>query len=79
MVAIPNTIGLILNAAGVLLLFYFGMPFRVRTEGKTARTFVLPDQSELVRAERRYDNLGTLGLFLILVGTAFQVYSNWID
>jgi hypothetical protein len=33
-----NTSGLILNAAGVLLLFYFGMPYRTRTDGKHTRT-----------------------------------------
>lgn len=78
MVAILNTSGLILNAVGVLLLFYFGMPYRIRTEGKTPRTFVLADQRQLIAVESRYDALGRFGILLILVGTALQIYANWI-
>ena len=77
MIAVLNTSGLILNAAGVLLLFYFGMPYRTRTDGKHPRTFVLLDRSGIQKTERKYDLLGGLGLFLILLGTALQVYANW--
>jgi hypothetical protein len=76
-IAALNTSGLILNAAGVLLLFYFGMPYRTRTEGKHPRTFVLLDRDEIQKTERRYDLLGRLGLSLILLGTVLQVYANW--
>ncbi len=79
MIAALNSFGLILNAAGVLLLFYFGMPYRTRTEGKHARTFVLLDREDIQRAERNYDLRGGIGLVLILVGTALQVYANWLD
>ena len=78
MTAVLNTAGLILNAAGVLLLFYFGMPYRTRTQGKHPRTFVLLDRDEIQKIERSYDLLGSAGLILILLGTALQVYTNWL-
>jgi hypothetical protein len=78
MIAALNTSGLILNAAGVLLLFYFGMPYRTRTEGKHPRTFVLLDRDKIQKTERRYDQLGRLGLLLILLGTVLQVCANWL-
>ena len=66
-----------MNAAGVSLLFYFGMPYRTRTEGKHPRTFVLLDREEVQKTERTYDLLGGFGLILILLGAALQVYANW--
>jgi hypothetical protein len=73
--AILNATGLILNAAGVVLLFYFGMPYRIRTEGKTARTVYTGEREDLQKADRKYDLLGRAGLGLILAGTALQVYA----
>ncbi len=71
-----NIAGLILNLIGVILLFRYGMPFRIRTEGKTAKTVVLPSAGQTMRAERRYDQLGWLGLVLIIVGTALQILAT---
>jgi len=72
--AVLNTVGLFLNLVGVIVLFLFGMPFRVRTDGKTAQTVMLPSADETIRAERRYDRLGWTGLILVILGTVFQIY-----
>jgi hypothetical protein len=75
---LANLGGLILNAAGVILLFYFGMPYRTRMEGKTAQTVILPGHDDMLKRERLYDRLAVAGLFFILVGTALQVYANLV-
>jgi hypothetical protein len=71
--AVLNIAGLILNLFGVILLFLFGMPFRVRTEGKFPRTYVRADSDEAVRLERLYSLLSWLGLILIVGGTVLQI------
>jgi hypothetical protein len=74
MLAVVNTAGLMLSLIGVFLLFRYGMPYRVRTDGKTEKTVKLADADEKSRLEKRYDRLGKFGLFLIVVGTVCQIY-----
>jgi hypothetical protein len=69
---VANIAGLIMNSGGVILLFFFGMPYRVRTGGANSYVTETTDQAE-VRAERRYDKIGWVGLALILLGTAAQI------
>ena len=71
---ICNIVGLVMNLVGVVLLFRYGMPYRVRTGGdlilwKTGRA---PDPA-VVALERRYVVPGWAGLLLIITGTAFQI------
>lgn len=73
-----NIAGLISNLVGVILLFLYGMPFRTRKDGKTAKTFVLPTADDTVRVERRYTWLGWLGLISIVLGTLLQVCASLI-
>ncbi len=74
MLVVINTIGLILNLAGVILLFRYGMPYRIRTNGKTAKTLKLADADEKILSEKRYDRRGRFGLILIVLGTGCQIY-----
>jgi hypothetical protein len=69
---VVNIGGLVANLVGVILLFVFGMPFRVRTRGAS---YELREEVDhlAVTAERRYDVLGYFGLALIIVGTAAQI------
>jgi hypothetical protein len=69
---VVNIGGLVANLVGVILLFRYGMPFRVRTRGASYELREEVDQTA-VRAERRYDALGVLGLTLIVFGTAAQI------
>jgi hypothetical protein len=69
---ILNVGGLLMNLAGVILLFRYGMPYRVRTEGVSYLITEDIDKRE-VATEWRYDWLGKLGLFLIVAGTAAQI------
>ena len=69
-----NILGLILNFGGVILLFRYGMPYRVRTGGKTNLTVLTPSAENIVQIEHRYNWLGWLGLSCILLGTGLQIY-----
>ena len=80
MVAILNSVGLLLTIVGVLLLFRYGMPYQVRTGGMKLIQFEVgnsPDQKQIKR-ERRYDLLGWVGLICIVVGTVCQIIANWV-
>ena len=68
-----NVAGLVMNLVGVILLFRYGMPFRVRTGGNQVRFLSNVTDAQAVRAERPYDILGWIGLGLIVVATACQV------
>lgn len=70
-----NILGLLANAAGVVILFRYGMPYRVALdEGEIIITEnVAPDQRAL---DGRYRKLGYLGLALILLGTGLQIWST---
>jgi hypothetical protein len=67
-----NIAGLVMNAAGVILLFFFGMPYRTRTGGYSTYITEQPDP-KVARAEVWFDVLGWLGLALIILGTAAQI------
>ena len=71
-----NVGGLFLDLVGVVLLFLFGMPFRIRTGGNTLalRSDVINEQ--LVRTEFWYGVLGWTGLTCIVIGTALQIWAT---
>lgn len=72
-----NTFGLILTLGGVIALFRFGMPYRVRTNGAS---FLLLEEEDVAtkKVEHRYDVYGWIGLVAIVIGTAIQVAANWV-
>ena len=72
-VAALNIVGLVANLIGVILLFRYGMPYRVRTGGEEPYVASGPPKQDVIAAERRYDLLGWLGLILIVLGTAAQM------
>ncbi|MEO5972960.1 MAG: hypothetical protein ABIP91_06320 [Sphingomicrobium sp.] len=63
--------GIGINLAGVLVLFIFGMPYRVETKGQSHIILEQIDEDAL-RIDRRYRLLGWLGLILTLAGAALQ-------
>lgn len=56
-----NIIGLVLSFAGVIILFRYGMPFKVRTGGASHIILEQTDEAE-VELEARYDKYGQGGL-----------------
>jgi hypothetical protein len=71
-----NVVGLLLNLLGVVLLFRYGMPFRVRTDGSQVRWLTGVKNQKIVKAERVHSVLGWIGLTLIVLGTASQVWAT---
>jgi hypothetical protein len=67
-----TTAGLIISLIGVLLLFRYGMPYRVRTRGQPISTVISSDP-RAAALERRWSMLGWLGLFLVVFGTICQI------
>ena len=73
MVAVFWTIiGLIASLVGVLLLFFFGMPYRVRTGGANVVVTEHVDRNA-IRREAVHDKLGWLGVLLASLGTVAQI------
>ena len=64
--------GLVLSLVGVVLLFRYGMPYRVRTRRQPIRVAISSDP-RAATLERRYEMLGWLALFLVVLGTICQI------
>jgi hypothetical protein len=60
LVACLNIVGLVMSLFGVILLFRYGMPYRVRTGGGSYELREEVDQAAIA-AERRYSALGWVG------------------
>ncbi|RVC81955.1 MAG: hypothetical protein EOS76_01270 [Mesorhizobium sp.] len=75
MAATLNILGLAFSLIGVVVLFRYGMPYKVRTGGVTHLITHEIDEAE-VELEGRYQKYGRGGLILIVLGTAFQVAAN---
>lgn len=70
-----NTIGQLLGLGGVLMLFVFGMPFRVRTGGGDIITTNPTKDGQ--RAEALYGLFSWVGLVLTVLGVAAQIAANF--
>jgi hypothetical protein len=68
-----NTSGLILSFVGVILLFRYGMPYRVPQINEGSLWADGPTEKDKT-LNRRHLRLGFLGLVLIAGGTALQVW-----
>lgn len=75
---ILNTVGIVLSSIGVIILFYFGMPFHVPTGGSIGIAIEEINQDD-VRIERRNAILGYLGLIMIIAGASIQIVAAWIQ
>ena len=71
-----NIVGIICGLAGVLILFRYGMPFRVSMEGYSSVVAGDPDPVEIAR-DSRYRILGYVGLALIFAGAACQIWAAY--
>ena len=64
--------GLLASVAGVVILFYYGMPFHVPTYGHNYifdSSINKPD----IALEHRYEQRGYAGLAFLIVGTLLQM------
>ena len=63
--------GLISNLVGVLILFRYGMPYRVETRGEGSLLLEGTDR-DAIAIEKVYRRLGYVGLCLVIIGTGLQ-------
>jgi hypothetical protein len=75
--ALTNIIGLLLECVGVLILFFCGMPYAIRTGG--GEFMVTHPSAAGIARERFYDRLGWLGLALLVIGTGLQIWTAWAN
>jgi hypothetical protein len=71
-----NILGLLLNLAGVVLLFLFGMPFRVPTGGKVVTWTTASIDIQVKKLDDLYSVLGWIGLSAIVLGTLLQIMAT---
>ncbi|MET3332483.1 MULTISPECIES: hypothetical protein [Bradyrhizobium] len=73
-----NTTGLLLCLFGVILLFRYGMPYRISTSG--GGDFITTESSsEPPIVDKIYRTLGWLGLIAIVAGTGCQIAGAYIS
>ena len=73
-----NSIGLIFDIIGVVLLFKYGLPSEISSTGSTGLSIEGTDENE-VNKWKTYSLWSKIGLSFILIGFAFQLFSNYID
>lgn len=73
-----NSIGLLFDIAGVVLLFNFGLPEKVSRSGTSALLLQGTDFAEKAKAEK-YDRWGRCGVVLLTTGFGLQIASNWMQ
>jgi len=75
MAAYLNSLGLILDIIGVVLLFKYGLPEEVSRKGTGALLLEGNDPSEIAKA-KSYDRTAQTALALLVTGFALQIISN---
>ncbi len=73
-----NSAGLVLNIAGIGLLFWFGLPAMMAVSGEVRVVGKHVDLEE-IRERRRYRRWSRVGLFLIILGFLSQILSNFMQ
>lgn len=72
-----SSLGLLLDIAGVVLLFFFGLPADVHQGGGTA--VLWGGGPENAKRYRRARALSRLGLALLVAGFGLQIAGNYLD
>jgi hypothetical protein len=67
-----DTIGLASSFAGAIILFFFGLPPRVRESGARYLSLEGEDKDEIKKG-RRYRKISRLGLILLALGFLLQL------
>ena len=73
---ILSTSGLVLDIAGVILLYKYGLPAEVRRSGIQLIGWGL-DEEEIKEA-KRYDRISLGAICLLVVGFGLQIVSTWL-
>ncbi len=74
---IVNSLGLILDILGAVLIFIFGLPAKIDRDGHGFLIIESDNQEEKAKA-KKYDCYSALGLCLLIVGFVLQLISNFL-
>jgi hypothetical protein len=69
-----NSLGLVFDIAGVLVVWFFGLTKLLTAEGEVLTTDFADGRNK--PRIKRHKRLGKFGMFLILLGFALQLVSN---
>jgi hypothetical protein len=72
-----NSLGLILDLGGVVLIYLFGIAPKLDIEGQTHRITGEIDYEEISKA-KKYKNLSHCGLLILFAGFLLQLISNFL-
>jgi hypothetical protein len=75
--SIVNSIGLVLDIIGAILLIKYGIPNKIDPEGTVHLDLEGEDQSEIKKA-RIYQKWSNMAISLIILGFVLQLISNFI-
>jgi hypothetical protein len=71
-----NVFGVLLNLVGIVLLFLFGMPFRIAAGGKALTWTTSNIDLQVTKLDDLFGVLGWIGLLAIALGTLLQVWAT---
>ena len=72
-----SSVGLLIDIAGAVLIFLYGLPADVRRTGAVFLCLEQDDVSERKKAVK-YDHLARFGLGLLILGFLIQLVSNFL-
>ncbi len=72
-----NSLGLILDIFGAILIFLFGISPNISREGHINLILEQEDTSEKEKA-KKYDSYSRIGMYLLIAGFILQLISNHI-
>ncbi|MDX2253199.1 MAG: hypothetical protein NW202_13015 [Nitrospira sp.] len=72
-----NSLGLVFDIIGAVLLWRYGLPEAVSRTGAIALILEQDDKAEAAKT-KRYDLLSSCGMILLVVGFVLQLLSNFL-
>ena len=72
-----NSVGLVLDITGAILLWRYGLPEALSREGHIHMVLEQTDASEIAKA-KAYDRWAKVGLGSLVAGFIFQLISNYV-
>jgi len=76
--SIINSIGLVLDIIGAMLLLKFGIPNKIDPEGTIHLIIGEKDTVEIEKG-KRYKRWSNIAVFLIIIGFILQLISNFVQ
>lgn len=73
-----NSIGLILDIFGAIIIFIFGLSNQISPTGSINLVLEQTDKVEIKKA-KKYKLLSSIGISLLIIGFTLQLISNFIE